>query len=139
MVATIGEAVRRHIENAHDQRAIKGERAAGGLPEHRRKRQKKGESKDYFHLSSFPIAGSYAVAGVLPVIGGMIGFLATDMSFEYLAPVYVGDTITCTVTISEKNEEQRRVVALASFLNQNGLEVLRARFSGFPGQIRLAK
>lgn len=76
---------------------------------------------------------------MLTHIGGMLGFLATEMSFEYLAPVYVGDTITCTVTVTEKDEEKRRVNATAGFVNKDGAEVLRARFSGFPGRIRLAR
>ncbi len=41
---------------------------------------------------------------MLTHIGGMLGFLATEMCFEYLAPVYAGDTITCLVTILEKDE-----------------------------------
>ena len=75
---------------------------------------------------------------MLTHIGGMLGFLATEMSFEYLAPVFVGDTITCTVTIIEKDEGKRRVAAAADFVNQDGIEVLRASFKGFPGQVRLA-
>lgn len=107
-----------------------------------------GVTGDYnpYHIDeSFAAGSSYGrrnipgllTGSMLTHIGGMIGFLATDMSFEYLAPVYVGDTITCTVTFIEKDEEKRRMVAVANFLNQNGLEVLRAKFSGFPGQVRL--
>lgn len=76
---------------------------------------------------------------MLTHIGGMLGFLATEMSFEYLAPVFVGDTITCTVTINEKDEAKRRVAASAGFVNQDGAEVLRASFGGFPGRVRLAR
>jgi len=76
---------------------------------------------------------------MLTHIGGMLGFLATEMRFEYLAPVYVGDTITCTVTILEKDGSRRRVECGADFVNQEGTLVLRARFSGFPGQVRLAR
>jgi len=72
-------------------------------------------------------------------IGGMIAFLATEMHFQYTAAVYIGDTITCTVTISEKNEEKRLVYARATFVNQHGAEVLQAQFSGFPANIRLAR
>jgi 3-hydroxybutyryl-CoA dehydratase len=71
-------------------------------------------------------------------IGGMIGFLAMEMHFEYVQSVYTGDTITCTVTIVEKDEEKRMVYAAASLVNQDGVEVLRARFNGFPSNIRLA-
>ena len=71
-------------------------------------------------------------------IGGMIGFLATDMHFHYVASVYIGDTITCTVTFTEKDEQKRLFHATGSFVNQDGVEVLRARFSGFPANVRLA-
>src|SRR3954447_4200652 len=76
---------------------------------------------------------------MLTHIGGPLGFLATEMSFEYLAPVFVGDTIICTVTVSGKEEDERRVTDHAGFINQDGVEVLRARFAGFPGHIRLAR
>jgi 3-hydroxybutyryl-CoA dehydratase len=74
---------------------------------------------------------------MLTHIGGMLGFLATEMTFQYLAPVYTGDTITCTVTFVEKDEARRRMVGQATFANQDGAEVLQARFSGFPGLLRL--
>ena len=78
-------------------------------------------------------------ASLVTHIGGLIGFLATEMSFEYLAAVYVGDTITCTVTMTEKDEAKRLVRGTASYVNQDGKEVLRARFSGFPSLVRLAR
>ena len=81
----------------------------------------------------------FLTGSMLTHIGGLLGFLATEMAFEYLAPVFVGDTITCTVTIAEKNEEKRRIVASAGFVNQDDVEVLRASFSGFPGRVRLAR
>src|SRR5436853_6685442 len=49
-------------------------------------------------------------------IGGMIGFLATEMSFQYIGAVFIGDTITCTVTFVEKNEEKKLLIATASFV-----------------------
>jgi acyl dehydratase len=72
-------------------------------------------------------------------IGGMIGFLAAEMHFHYVAPVYIGDTITCTVTFIEKDQEKRLLHAVASSVNQEGAEVLQARFSGFPAMVRLAR
>lgn len=78
-------------------------------------------------------------ASMMTHIGGMLGFLATEMSFEYLAPVYPGDTVTCAVTIAEKDEEKRRITGEAEFTNQEGALVLRASFSGFPGRVRLAR
>ncbi|HLZ23872.1 MAG TPA: MaoC family dehydratase [Ktedonobacterales bacterium] len=76
---------------------------------------------------------------MLTHIGGLLGFLATEMSFRYLAPVYTGDTVTCTVTFAEKDEEQRRFRAEATYVNQDGEQVLAATFAGFPSNIRLAR
>lgn len=76
---------------------------------------------------------------MLTHIGGMLGFLATEMSFEYVAPVYAGETITCTVTVLEKDESRRRVECGADFVNEDGARVLRASFAGFPGRVRLAR
>ena len=72
-------------------------------------------------------------------LGGMIGFLATEMTFEYLAPVYPGDTITCVMRFTERDESKRLLTALVTYTNQDGVEVLRARVLGFPSQIRLAR
>jgi 3-hydroxybutyryl-CoA dehydratase len=86
-----------------------------------------------------PTIPGLLTGSMLTHIGGLLGFLATEMSFEYVAPVYVGDTITCTVTVLEKDEPRRRVECGVDFVNGKGSQVLRARFAGFPGQIRLAR
>ena len=78
-------------------------------------------------------------ASMITHIGGMIGFLATAMEFQFVASVYIGDTITCTVTICEKDDEKRTVKATASYINQDGATVLDASFGGFPADIRLAR
>jgi 3-hydroxybutyryl-CoA dehydratase len=78
-------------------------------------------------------------ASMITHIGGMIGFLATEMSFQFPFAVYLGDTITCTVTIREKDAAKRVVKASASAVNQDGVEVLRATFAGFPANVRLAR
>jgi acyl dehydratase len=76
-------------------------------------------------------------ASMLTHVGGMLGFLATEMHFEFLGAVYLGDTVTCTLTFVERDRERRRFLAEATAVNQDGLEVLRGRVSGFPSQIRL--
>jgi 3-hydroxybutyryl-CoA dehydratase len=70
-------------------------------------------------------------------IGGLLGFIAMEMNFRYVAPVYVGDTVTCAVTITEKDEARRLIKAHAAMVNQDGLEVLESRFEGFPSLIRI--
>lgn len=77
-------------------------------------------------------------ASMVTHIGGMLGFLAKDMHFTFQAPVFINDTITCKVTISDKNEENHLVTGVAELSNQRGETVLQASFCGFPGLIRLA-
>lgn len=76
---------------------------------------------------------------MLTHIGGLLGFLAAEMSFRFVAPVYIGDTVTCTVTVEEKDAARRAVACGVRAATADGREVLVARFSGFPGQVRLAR
>src|SRR5215210_8554642 len=106
-----------------------------------------GDYNPYHQDESFAKASWYGrltipgllTGSMLTHIGGMLGFLATEMSFEYVAPVFVGDTLTCTVTVIEKDEAKRRIVCGVDFVNSEGAQVLRARFAGFPGQVRLVR
>ena len=86
-----------------------------------------------------PIIPGLLTASMITHIGGMIGFLATEMTFRFVEAVYIHDTITCTVTILEKDEAKRVVRAKGVLVNQDGVEVLQARFAGFPGNVRLAR
>lgn len=97
---------------------------------------------EMFAQSSFfgrRIIPGLLTASMITHIGGMLGVLATEMHFSYIAPVYIGDTITCTVTFTEKDDQKRLFHATASLVNQHGVEVLRSQFSGFPGNVRLAQ
>ena len=72
-------------------------------------------------------------AGLVTEIGGQIGWLATQMNFEFKKPVYFGDTITCSFTISEV-DEQGWARAEATMQNQEGLTVVEAWITGrLPG------
>ena len=109
-----------------------------------------GVTGDYnpYHIDEMFVQSSWFGRRIIPGlltssmithIGGMIGFLASEMHFQYVAPVYIGDTITCTVTFVEKDEEKRLFRAVASSVNQDGVEVLQARFRGFSANVRLAR
>jgi 3-hydroxybutyryl-CoA dehydratase len=84
-----------------------------------------GDYNPYHQDESFAKASWYGrltitgllTGSMLTHIGEMLGFLATEMSFEYVAPAFVGDTITCTVTVIEKDKAKRRITANARFLN----------------------
>jgi 3-hydroxybutyryl-CoA dehydratase len=62
--------------------------------------------------------------------GGQWAWLASGMSFRFLKPVYIGDTITCEMVIQEVGE-RGRAKARASFANQEGQTVMTAELTGF--------
>ncbi len=73
------------------------------------------------------------VAGLLTEIGGQIGWLAGGMDLRFKKPVYFGDTITCTLTITEI-DPQGRARADCMFQNQDDETVLAATLTGIvPG------
>ena len=63
------------------------------------------------------LTGSMLTGSMLTHIGGLLKIFATEMSFEYLAPVFLGDSVSCTVTVVEKDEAKRRIKASADFVN----------------------
>ena len=72
-------------------------------------------------------------ASLLTEIGGQIGWLASGMHFQYLKPVYIGDTVTCTFTIT-RIDERGKAKAEAVYKNQNDDTVIEAYLTGIlPG------
>lgn len=65
-------------------------------------------------------------------IGGDHNVLARTVNFEFLRPVYSGDTITCEVTIETFEKKENRISIMSSFLctNQNKKQVLSGSISG---------
>ncbi|MHB9144510.1 MAG: hotdog domain-containing protein [Symbiobacteriia bacterium] len=59
-------------------------------------------------------------------IGGDFNYIARDMTFEFLRPVFTGDTVKCEVTITEAKKQDGFIeIALKSvYRNQHGKEVL---------------
>ena len=68
-------------------------------------------------------------AGMVTEIGGQIGWLATQMNFEFKKPVYFDDTITCFFTITEV-DARGWARADATMQNQDGLTVVIAWITG---------
>ncbi|WP_172369868.1 hotdog domain-containing protein [Sporosarcina jiandibaonis] len=82
--------------------------------------------------------GRLVVQGLLTAtlptkVGGDHNVLARNMNFEFLRPVFTGDTIICEVTIEKyERTENKRTAIDASFSCENHMEkeVLRGDFSG---------
>jgi 3-hydroxybutyryl-CoA dehydratase len=73
------------------------------------------------------------VASMVTEIGGQIGWLASGMNFRFKKPVYFGDTIECSLTITEL-DDRNRAKAEAVFKNQHNETVIEAHITGIiPG------
>ena len=83
-------------------------------------------------LKGFPtvVAHGLLTGAMVCEAGGQWAWLADGMSFRFLRPVDVGDTIECRVTIREVGE-RGRARADAEMTNQRGETVLRAELTGF--------
>jgi len=79
------------------------------------------------------ICHGLAVASLATEIGGQIGWLASGMTFRFKKPVYFGDTIECSLTITEI-DKHNRAKAEALFKNQKNEIVIEANVTGIvPG------
>lgn len=73
-------------------------------------------------------------ASLVTHLGGLWAFMASEMRFEFLAPVYVGDTITAAAEVMEVKPENGFVLLQIECTNAEGVEVLRGVVAGFPGR-----
>ena len=69
------------------------------------------------------------VGSILTEVGGQIGWLASEMNFRFKKPVYFGDTIECSLTIT-KIDGRNRARADVIYRNQDGAIVLEAELAG---------
>ena len=66
-------------------------------------------------------------------LGGLWAFLAREMHFEFLAPVYIGDTISAEAEITACKPGGEVTIHI-SMRNTQGVEVARGEARGFPGK-----
>jgi 3-hydroxybutyryl-CoA dehydratase len=78
------------------------------------------------------------VASLLTHLGGLWGFVATRMEFRFLAPVFVGETITAEGAVVELNEGKGWVRLHCACRNEGGETVLEGDVEGFPGKTQEA-
>jgi len=95
---------------------------------------------DQVYVSATPfkrlIVPGLLTASLLTHLGGLWAFLATEMRFEFVAPVYVGDTLTAEAEVVEADESRGWVRLRCRCANADGREVLRADITGFPGRFQ---
>jgi len=86
---------------------------------------------EFAKQKGFPslICHGLLVGSMISEIGGQIAWLASELSFRFLKPVFVGDEITCEVTILEI-DKRNRASAHAVFINQNGVCVFESKLKG---------
>ncbi len=66
-------------------------------------------------------------------VGGSINFLAREMHFEFLRPMWSSDTATCVVhaeKVEARDEKYDSLSAIFVITNQHGKEVLKGSVSG---------
>jgi 3-hydroxybutyryl-CoA dehydratase len=89
------------------------------------------------HHVELDAEGRLMVQGLLTAtlptkLGGDLNYLAREMLFEFLRPVFTGDVIDCDSTATKVERQQGRTYLefAISCTNQAGKEVLRASTKG---------
>lgn len=73
------------------------------------------------------VHGPYVFTLVGSVLGQQLpggGSVYVSQTLNFRAPVFVGDTITCTLTVTDKNPERNRLTLSTILTNQDGTVVL---------------
>ena len=72
-------------------------------------------------------------------LGGDMNFIAREMTFEFLRPVFAGDTIRCEGTITQYEQADRHINMAVSFVcrNQKDKIVLTGHTQGIIREPRL--
>jgi 3-hydroxybutyryl-CoA dehydratase len=73
-------------------------------------------------------------ASLLTHLGGLWAFMATEMHFRFVAPVFIGDTVSAEAEVVSYDPTSRKVTLSCTCRNMDGREVLKADIIGFPGR-----
>lgn len=89
------------------------------------------------HHMELDAQGRLLVHGLLTAtlptkLGGDLNFIARELVFEFLRPVFTGDTIRCANTITRLEKQEGHTLLEASYVcrNQHGKEVLTGHTRG---------
>lgn len=87
--------------------------------------------QEFAGIKGFPqlILHGLLTAGMVCEVGGQLAWLATAMEFRFRRPVFFGDTVTCTVTVTSV-DQRGWAKAEALYTNQRGEVVVSAKMEG---------
>ncbi len=93
-------------------------------------------NEEYCRQTDFKrcIVPGLLTASLLTHLGGLWAFLATEMDIKFVAPVYVGDSITAQAEVAEIDTQTGAVLLKCICHNQAGKTVLTANVRGYPGK-----
>lgn len=75
-------------------------------------------------------SGCYQVA-LVAELGGQVNLLGRELSLRYTAPIYEGDTLESVAEVVAVERETREVTLQIRVSNQDGVEVLTGRLTGY--------
>lgn len=87
-------------------------------------------NQEYAGQSKFGgrIAHGMLSAGLISTVIGMQlpgpGTIYLNQTLKFMAPVYIGDTITATVKVSELLPQKKQVILETVCINQNGKKII---------------
>jgi acyl dehydratase len=64
-------------------------------------------------------------------LGGDLNYLAREMEYRFLQPVYAGDTLDVEIEVTEVQEERNFIRLQGAVVNQAGQDVLTFRSAGY--------
>jgi len=76
------------------------------------------------------------VGSMLTHVGGLAAVLATHLDFEFIAPVFIGDTGTITCVVDQADDQRGWVRLTMTGQTQDERLVTRASVSGYPARLR---
>ncbi len=88
------------------------------------------------HKLARRIVPGLLVGSLLTHIGGIAAILASDIAFEFTAPVFVGETITATCTVEEVDARRGWVRVEMVCTNAEQKTVAQGTVRGFPARFK---
>lgn len=67
------------------------------------------------------------------------GTIYLEQTLKFRRPVYVGDTLTVTATVADKNEEKKRVTLDCTVANQDGEVVVKGQAQVMPPKEKMSR